>query len=32
MPEALILSVIVAILVVVACWLGFSSWRSGEVK
>lgn len=32
MPEALILSVIVAILVIVACWLGFSSWRSGEVK
>lgn len=32
MPEALILSVIVAILVVAACWLGFSSWRSGEVK
>ena len=32
MPEALILSVIVAILVLAACWLGFSSWRSGEVK
>ena len=32
MPEALILSVIVTILALVACWLGFSSWRSGEVK
>jgi uncharacterized membrane protein len=32
MPEALILSVIVAILVLAACWLGFSTWRSGEVK
>ena len=32
MPEALILSVIVTILVVIACWLGFSTWRSGEVK
>ena len=32
MPEALILSIIVAILVLVASWLGFSRWRSGEVK
>lgn len=32
MPEALILSVIVAVLILVACWLGLSSWRSGEVK
>jgi uncharacterized membrane protein len=32
MPEALILSVIVAILVLIACWLGLSTWRSGEVK
>jgi uncharacterized membrane protein len=32
MPEALILSIIVAVLVLVACWLGLSSWRSGEVK
>ena len=32
MPEALILSIIVAVLVLVACWLGFSSRRSGEVK
>jgi uncharacterized membrane protein len=32
MPEALILSVIVAILVLAACWLGLSTWRSGEVK
>jgi uncharacterized membrane protein len=32
MPEALILSVIVAILALAACWLGLSTWRSGEVK
>ena len=32
MPEALILSIIVAILVLAASWLGFSRWRSGEVK
>jgi uncharacterized membrane protein len=32
MPEALILSIIVAILVLVASWLGFSRWRLGEVK
>ena len=32
MPEALTLSVIVAILVLIACWLGLSTWRSGEVK
>ena len=32
MPEALILSVIVAVLVLVACWLGLSTWRSGEVR
>jgi len=32
MPEALILSIIVAILVLVAMWLGLSTWRSGEVK
>ena len=32
MPEALILSIIVAILALVAMWLGLSTWRSGEVK
>jgi uncharacterized membrane protein len=32
MPEALILSVIVVVLVLVACWLGLSTWRSGEVR
>lgn len=32
MPEALILSIIVAILVLVATWLGFSTWRRGDVK
>jgi uncharacterized membrane protein len=32
MPEALILSVIVALLVLVACWLGLSTWRSGEAR
>jgi uncharacterized membrane protein len=32
MPEALILSVIVALLVIVACWLGLSTWRSGDVR
>jgi uncharacterized membrane protein len=32
MPEALILSVIVALLVLVACWLGLSTWRSGDVR
>jgi uncharacterized membrane protein len=32
MPEALILSVIVALLVLVACWLGLSPWRSGDVR
>ena len=32
MPEALILSVVVAVLVLVACWLGLSTWRSGEVR
>jgi uncharacterized membrane protein len=32
MPEALILSVIVAILALVASWLGFSTWRAGEVR
>jgi uncharacterized membrane protein len=32
MPEALILSVIVALLVLVACWLGLSTWRSGAAR
>jgi len=32
MPEALILSTIVAILALVATWLAFSTWRRGEVK
>lgn len=32
MPEALILSIIVTILAIVPTWLGFSAWRSGEVK
>jgi uncharacterized membrane protein len=32
MPEALILSVVVVVLVLVACWLGLSTWRSGEVR
>lgn len=32
MPEALILSVIVTALVLVAGWLGLSTWRSGEVR
>jgi uncharacterized membrane protein len=32
MPEALILSIVVAVLAVIACWLGLSTWRSGEVK
>jgi len=32
MPEALILSIVVAILVLVATWFGFSAWRPGEVK
>jgi uncharacterized membrane protein len=32
MPEALILSVVVAVLVLVACWLGLSTWRSGDVR
>jgi uncharacterized membrane protein len=32
MPEALVLSIIVTILAIVATWLGFSTWRSGEVK
>jgi uncharacterized membrane protein len=32
MPEALILSIIVAILALVAAWLAFSTWRRGDVK
>lgn len=32
MPEALILSIIVTVLAIIAAWLGFSTWRSGEVK
>jgi uncharacterized membrane protein len=32
MPEALILSVMVAVLVLVACWLGLATWRSGDVR
>jgi uncharacterized membrane protein len=32
MPEALILSIVVAILVLIANWLGLSGWRSGEVE
>jgi uncharacterized membrane protein len=32
MPEALILSIVVVVLAVIACWMGLSTWRSGEVK
>lgn len=32
MPEALILSIIAAILVLIACWLGLTGWRSGEAR
>jgi hypothetical protein len=32
MPEALILSVVVVVLVLVACWLGLATWRSGDVR
>lgn len=32
MPEGLILSVIVAILALAATWIGFSSFRTGELK
>ena len=32
MPQALILSVIVTVLALVAAWLGYSTWRTGEVR
>jgi uncharacterized membrane protein len=32
MPAALVLSLIVAVLAIVATWLGFSTLRSGDVR